>query len=667
LTDFAPDPEPVSAGDAMLAGLQKRFSRTVAQAGAAGAWEWDVNQSRLYFDARLAALYGVDPDQATAGLPTESFFAAIDPADAPRIRIAVAGMLHGAEVFHKSFRLLDADGSVRWVEAHGRSHYDENDRPVRFSGVLVDINARRRVEEQLRVAQSAGGVGTFEHVPGYATASVSEQFCRLLGFHPAAVLPVATINHIVAAGQPRLLETGTVDSGDLAPVEVRIQRADTGETRWIARRGEAVRDGDGGGIRHIGVIYDITESRRIQDELRDLNETLEARVEQEIANRQDIEETLRQSQKMEAIGQLTGGIAHDFNNLLTVIIGNLDMAMRRSGDDADERVKRALANALKSSERAAALTQRLLAFSRRQPLDPREVNIERLVFEMTDLFNRTLGERIELVTRVTPEVWRVEVDANQLENALLNLVVNARDAMSGAGRLTSAATNQSIASTATAAAADYVVIAISDTGTGMSPDVIARAFDPFFTTKEVGKGTGLGLSMVYGFVAQSGGYVDIASTPGEGTTIRLFLPRLLVSGESREERGSSEARPGSQNETILVVEDDEDVRNYAIEGLRELGYSVLEAHDARAAADLLKYSGKSVDLLLTDVIMPGMTGRDLGELARIYQPGLRILYMSGYPRDVIMQDGRLETGIELLPKPFTYQALGARVRDMLDH
>jgi CheY-like chemotaxis protein len=173
--------------------------------------------------------------------------------------------------------------------------------------------------------------------------------------------------------------------------------------------------------------------------------------------------------------------------------------------------------------------------------------------------------------------------------------------------------------------------------------------------------------MVYGFVAQSGGYVDIASTPGEGTTIRLFLPRLLVPVEAGEERGSSEARPGSQNETILVVEDDEDVRNYAIEGLRELGYSVLEAHDAQAAADLLKYSGKSVDLLLTDVIMPGMTGRDLGELARIYQPGLRILYMSGYPRDVIMQDGRLETGIELLPKPFTYQALGARVRDMLDH
>jgi signal transduction histidine kinase len=414
------------------------------------------------------------------------------------------------------------------------------------------------------------------------------------------------------------------------------------------------------------VIYDITESRAVQEQLRELNETLEARVEEEMASRQLMEETLRQSQKMEAIGQLTGGIAHDFNNLLTVIIGNVDMASRRVGENGDERVKRALGNALKSSERAAALTQRLLAFSRRQPLDPKEVNIERLVYGMTDLLTRTLGERIELVSRVPSDLWRVEVDANQLENAILNLVVNGRDAMSGSGRLTLTAHNETLAAGGAHEAGDYVVIAIADSGTGMSEETIARAFDPFFTTKEIGRGTGLGLSMVYGFVAQSGGHVEISSTLGDGTTIQLHLPRLLGESAAGEESGRQTTHGGNPDETILVVEDDEDVRNYAIEGLRELGYSVLDAPDAQAAADLLKYSGKSIDLVLTDVIMPGMTGRDLAEVARIYQPGLRILYMSGYPRDVIVRDGRLEPGVELLPKPFTYQALGAKVRDILD-
>ncbi|PSJ43605.1 hybrid sensor histidine kinase/response regulator [Sphingomonas deserti] len=641
----------------------------MAAAGAAGAWDWDIEAARLYFDPRLAALYGIDAEKAAQGLPTDTFFAAIDPSDAPRIRIAVAGMLHGAEVFLKSYRLRAADRSVRWVEAHGRCHYDLNERPVRFSGILIDVTARQRIEERLRIAQSAGGVGTFEHVPGFGTVAVSEQFCRLLGLHPAGVLPVATVNRTVNEGQPPLFDGVTNPEHGVDYAEICIRRADDGVQRWIALRGEAVRDIEGGGVRHVGVIYDITESRHTQEQLRELNETLEARVEEEIASRKEAEDALRQAQKMEAVGQLTGGIAHDFNNLLTVIIGNIDMATRRLAEDADARVGRALGNALKSSERAASLTQRLLAFSRRQPLDPKKVNLGRLVDGMNDLLTRTLGERISLRTRIAPDLWRVEVDANQLENAILNLVVNARDAMDGTGSLTVAATNERVTAPSAHSSmqiGDYVAISISDTGGGMDEATIARAFDPFFTTKEVGKGTGLGLSMVYGFVHQSGGEVEIRSTVGEGTTIRILLPRLHGSHVEGEDQVAQEAKQGRLSETILVVEDDEDVRNYAVEGLRELGYAVLEARDPAHAMDVLRHSGKAIALVLTDVIMPGMTGRELAETARVFSPGLRILYMSGYPRDVIVRDGRLEPGVDLLPKPFTYQALAAKVREMLD-
>ena len=647
--------------------LRDRLEISLAAAGAAGSWDWDIRNRRLYMDGRLAALQGVDEAAAAAGLPTKTFFSALHPADAPRIRIAVAGVLQGAEVFLKTYRMIGADGTVRWVEAHGRCHYDAQDQPERFSGILIDITARHRVEERLRIAQTAGGVGTFEHVPGFGTVAVSEQVCRLLGLSPAAVLPVTTINGVVDSGQPALLASAGQPGERLDYSEIRIKRVDDGEVRWVARRGEAIEDAEGVGVRHVGVIYDITDLKRTQEQLHDLNETLEARVQQEITSRLRTEDALRQSQKMEAVGQLTGGVAHDFNNLLTVIIGNLDMALRRLGSAGDERVERALANALKSSERAAALTQRLLAFSRRQPLDPKQVNLARVLQGMTDLLARTLGERISLQTRVAPDLWRVEVDANQLENAILNMVVNARDAMSGEGSLIITAENHSETGEGdpSLAPGDHVVISIADSGTGMDEATIARVFEPFFTTKEVGKGTGLGLSMVYGFVKQSGGEVRIDSSVGEGSTIRIFLPRLMVAAADLEPLHVPDAEQGRSSETILVVEDDEDVRNYAVEGLRELGYHVIEAHDGSTAIELLK-GPHEVALILTDVVMPGMTGRELAEAVRSTQPGLRLLYTSGYPRDVIVRDGRIEPGVELLPKPFTYQTLAAKVREVLD-
>jgi len=658
---------PPAGADEPLRELQDRLDLSLKAAGAVGSWEWDVPGHRLYFDARLATFQGIDPGEAAAGLPVGRFFTAIHGDDAPRIRIAVGGMLRGAEVFFKSYRMLGPDGRTRWVEAHGRCLFDDADQPERFTGVLVDITARQRIEERLRIAQSAGGVGTFEYVPGLGTATVSEQFCRLLGMEPAPVVAVAAVNGVIAPGERPLLESRPVRV--LGDAEYRIVRPDSGEQRWIARRGEVMPDTDGSGARQIGVIFDITDLKRTQGELNELNRNLESRVEQEILNRQQIEERLRQSQKMEAIGQLTGGIAHDFNNLLTVIIGNVDLARRRLGAGADERVERALANALKSSERAAGLTQRLLAFSRRQPLEPRAVNVGRLVGGMFDLLNRSLGEQIEIRTSFAPDLWSVEVDTNQLESAILNLAVNARDAMGWQGLVTIRAENRTIPEAGEGdelRAGDYVALSVTDTGHGMPADVVKRAFEPFFTTKEVGKGTGLGLSMVFGFVRQSGGDVAITSVPGQGTTVELLLPRSAApAGEGAVTEVAGDPRP-ERSATVLIVEDDADVRAFAADGLREVGLNVLEAGSGDEALRLLDQPEPAIDLLLTDVVMPGMTGRDLVDQARQRRPDLPVLYMSGYPGEVIAENGRLGPGVVLLSKPFTMQALVARVAEMLE-
>jgi len=414
----------------------------------------------------------------------------------------------------------------------------------------------------------------------------------------------------------------------------------------------------------------VIERKRAEQALRQLNETLEGRVAEAIAEREAAAEALRQAQKMEAVGQLTGGIAHDFNNLLTIITGNLDIIDRSLGKD-EVRVRRAAGHARKGAERAASLTQRLLAFSRRQPLAPKPIDVDRLVLGMSDLLNRALGETIRLETITTPGLWRVEADPNQLENSLLNLAVNARDAMPGGGKLTIETANahldESYAAAHTGVAqGNYVVIAVSDTGVGMSKETLERVFEPFFTTKEVGRGTGLGLSMVYGFVKQSGGHVKVYSEEGQGTTVKIYLPRLLSVGAPEEETEEPLLSGEHRGETILVAEDDEDVRAYTAEILRELGYSVVEAHDGPAALKLLAQPEIKVDLLLTDVVMPEMSGRELVEQALRLRPGLKVLYTSGYTRNAIVHDGRLDRGVEMIAKPFTYHALSAKVRELLE-
>jgi PAS domain S-box-containing protein len=385
--------------------------------------------------------------------------------------------------------------------------------------------------------------------------------------------------------------------------------------------------------------------------------------------RRRIEEQLRQSQKMEAVGQLTGGVAHDFNNLLTVILGNLDNLQHFLPENPEAR--RMAAAIQRASSRAATLTHRLLAFARRQPLEPKPIDVNKLVAGMSDLLRRSLGEGIVIETVLAGGLWRTLADPNQLENALLNLAVNARDAMAHGGKLTLETANAYLDETYAEAHADlapgqYVMIAVTDTGSGMTRDVAEKAFEPFFTTKEVGQGTGLGLPQVYGFVKQSGGHVKIYSEPDEGTTVKLYLPRLAAAEPAAE--GPSEARPkpaATLGETILVVEDDEDVRTYSADILRGLGYGVIEAPAGPDALHLLE-SRPEIRLLFTDVGLPGgLNGRQLADEAMRRRPGLKVLFTTGYARNAIVHQGRLDPGVELIVKPFTAASLAAKVRQVL--
>lgn len=394
---------------------------------------------------------------------------------------------------------------------------------------------------------------------------------------------------------------------------------------------------------------------------------------QEGIHRREAEDMLRQSQKMEAIGQLTGGVAHDFNNLLTIISGNLEIAERSLqsfGDTTRDRLKRVIANAANGAQRAAVLTQRLLAFARRQALDPKLTNVNQLIGGMADFFKRTLGETIDLEVVGGAGLWQVEVDPSQMEAAILNLVVNAKDAMAERGKLTIETGNAFVDEgyshqNAGLPAGQYVLISVSDTGAGMSRDIQQKAFDPFFTTKEPGQGTGLGLSQVYGFVKQSGGHVKIYSEVDEGTTIKIYLRRARVAG-AVVRAAEAPLVGGSGSETILVVEDEAEVRSYLVETLRELNYRVREAAEGAAALALFDAAPFRIDLLLTDIVMPGLNGRELADQLQNRQRGLKVLFMTGYSRNAVVHQGRLDPGVSLLQKPLSLTTLAAKIRELLD-
>ncbi len=423
---------------------------------------------------------------------------------------------------------------------------------------------------------------------------------------------------------------------------------------------------DGGTALLCGVVTDLTEQKL---HLREVAEARD-RLSGEIAERERVEDVLRQSQKMEAVGHLTGGLAHDFNNLLTGISGSLELLLARIAQGRVHDLERYIAAAQGASRRAAALTHRLLAFSRRQTLDPKATDMNRLVSGMEELIRRTVGPSVAIEVVGAAGLWATLVDPNQLENALLNLCINARDAMPGGGRLTIETSNrwidQHAARERELPPGQYVSLYVTDSGTGMSPEVVRRAFDPFYTTKPLGMGTGLGLSMIYGFVRQSGGQARIYSELGEGTVVCLYLPRHFGEAEGPEPLPElAEAPRAEQGETVLVVDDEPSIRMLVTEVLQDLGYVALEAADSVAGLQALR-SNARIDLMITDVGLPGgMNGRQLAEAGRMSRPGLKVLFITGYAENAVIGNGQLEPGMHVLTKPFALEALASRIKAII--
>jgi len=536
-----------------------------------------------------------------------------------------------------------------------------------FVGCLRDLSVRQALQQELRessrqfqllvgaitdyaiyMLDPEGRVTTWnagaERIKGYtADEIIGQHFSRFYS------------DEDQSAGVPARMLRQAAEEGKAAAEGWRVRK--DGSQFAASAVIEAIHNDAGRLIGFAKITRDITAQREAQEML------------------ERAREQLLQAGKMEAVGQLTGGIAHDFNNLLTIIIGNLAIAERELGaleGGAAARLRRAIGSAERGAERATTLTQRLLAFSRRQLLDPKPLDLNKLVAAEADFLQRTLGEPIQVEAVGGGGLWRVEIDANEFESALLNLAINARDAMPDGGKLTLETSNTFLdqnycRGNPEVMPGQYVMIAVTDDGGGMTKDVMDRAFEPFFSTKSVDAGTGLGLSQVYGFIKQSGGHVKIYSEPGEGTTVKIYLPRYT--GEPRLDRddaSESAEVEGRVGETILIVEDDPDVRAYLVEALRDLNYRTLSAPDAPAALRIIEHKDARIDLLLSDVVLPGMNGRELMAQARQCRPDLKVLFMTGYSRNAIVHQGRLDPGIEMIQKPMSQRDLAGRIRDMLD-
>nr|WP_154368283.1 PAS domain S-box protein [Duganella alba] len=624
--------------------------RTLAQAMPSQVWTSGADGIVDWFNEQVYRYTGTPAGELDRDRWRELVHEGDREASSPLWFAAVAA----GQTYETEFRIRRADGAWRWHLVRALPIFDEHGVVQRWVGTNTDIQDQKsttamlqqqvnaRTAERDRMWQYSTDVMLVAELEGWITA-INPAFTRLLGWETSEVVGTSLYTLI----HPDDLEASQLEMAALAggattfKFENRTRRKGGGYAilSWTAAP-------DSRYVHAVG--RDITAERAAAEEMR---RTAAA---------------LQQSQKMEAIGKLTGGVAHDFNNLLQVISGNLQLL---AGDiSGNARAERRLDNALAGVTRGAKLASYLLAFGRRQALDPRVVKIGRFITGMEDMLRRSLGEEIEVETVISGGLWNTLVDTAQVENAVLNLCINARDAMNGAGQLTIEVGNAYLDDAYASAhpelqAGQYVMIAVSDTGSGMTPEVMAQAFDPFFSTKPEGKGSGLGLSMVYGFARQSGGHVKIYSEPGNGTCVKLYLPR---STDVEDALPQPEARAVvGGKETILVAEDDEGVRATVVELLSELGYQVLKANDAASALSIID-SGMQIDLLFTDVVMPGpLRSPDLARKARERQPGMAVLFTSGYTENAIVHGGRLDAGVDLLGKPYTREALARKVRHVL--
>lgn len=592
--------------------------------------------------------------------------------------------------FERYFALVE-----RYIEVSAARVEPASRRQV--SVLFRDITARRRAEEALRVSEAlarenvqrvqlalaAGAIiGTWIWDIAENRFTVDEPFAEAFGLDPALGRDGLNLEQVVASVHPddrpgliAAIQEAVARGGTYAH-QYRVRRAD-GKYYWIEANGRVERGPDGTPLSFPGVLLDVEERRAVEAErdraaaaLRALNETLELRVAERTAELMKAEEQLRQSQKMEAVGQLTGGLAHDFNNLLAGISGALERIAARIDQGRINELDKFIIAAQGAVRRAAALTHRLLAFSRQQTLAPKAVNMNRLVGGMLELIQRTVGPGIQVEMVGMSGLWATMVDPSQLENSLLNLCINARDAMPNGGRITIETGNRWIdregARQQDMQEGQYVSLCVSDNGTGMTPDVIEKAFDPFFTTKPIGQGTGLGLSMIYGFAKQSGGHVKIYSEVGEGTMVCLYLPRHRGEAEEEEVRDiSAITPPAREGETVLVVDDEPSLRFLVMDLLNDLGYVAIEAADGAAGLRILQ-SDARIDLVVTDVGLPGgMNGRQMVDLARVGRPTLKALFITGFAENALLNNGQLEPGMSVLTKPFAMDVLAARIRDLI--
>lgn len=650
----------------------------VQQIGQIGGLEVDLRTGfRNRRSPEYLLLHGLPPDAANE--THEDWVRRIHPEDREateqKFRDAIAGDVREYTVRYRIIR--PSDGEIRWISVKSTIERDEQGKAIRLVGAhsdvteqvmaeqalrqseerhrrladqLAELNATlaQRVEEKTRERDRIWNVSQDLLVVADRNGvwqTVNPAWTRTLGWSEAELLNRTSewLEHPDDNGvtQAQVRKLGT--AGTTVRFESRFRHKD-GSYRWLSWTG--VSDDD----RNYAVARDVTAEKAAAERLR------------------ATEEALLQSQKMEAVGQLTGGIAHDFNNLLTGIVGSLDLLQTRLSQGRTDNVARYINAAMTSANRAAALTHRLLAFARRQPLIPKSVDVNQLVVSLEDLLRRTIGETIDLRIVAADDLWSTLCDPNQLESALLNLAINARDAMPDGGRLTIATANARLdsvtADTPALAPGDYVCITVTDTGVGMSAEVAARAFDPFFTTKPIGQGTGLGLSMIYGFARQSNGHVTIDSKIGQGTTVRLYLPRHHGDIAQAQVSAARAAEHAATGETVLVIEDEPVVRAVVLEMLAEQGYRTLEAVDGPSGLKILR-SNARIDLLVTDVGLPGMNGRQVADQARETRPDLKILFITGYAESVAISDGFLQPGMEMITKPFDLDHLAQRIRAMI--